>query len=267
MIKQKKDLLALVLFAILFGFIVFCSYNIFLWSFNNTSDFLEKGSYAFFGAFFAFLFVRLGEFLTKLYKRQVMHYNSLVNLGNELNELIGIIDNNLFLMPTFKSAIIKGNIYWSAFNTLPLNKTHLEKLYDRDLINRVFIFNYKIRVLNEDIENLMQGYSDLKNAYINKHIKVEHYIQNAVITAKQIDILEPFFRDLASELQRLLARVRIHQRRDKPLGTKIMELLILTSGSKISKKDEEAEVKKLQKELNDSRKASKKENERIQKKK
>lgn len=266
MIKAKKDILAFLLYAIIFGFILFWSNRLFLWAFDKNSNFLVSGTAAFLGAFLAFLFVRLGDFLSKVYTREVMHYNSLVTLGTELNELIGMIDSNLYLMPNFKKAIKEGNIYWSRLRILPINKTHLNELYDINLINKVFEFNHEVRSLNNDIENLMEGYNDLKNAFINKHIAVEHYVQNAVLISKQIDLLEKFLTDLSNKVQVLFARVRLQQEKDKPLGTKIMEFFIHTSGSKITQKEINKEVNKLKKELADSRAKSKREIDAILKK-
>lgn len=103
---------------------------------------LIQGFSAFAGAFFAFLFLRLAEFLSKVYQRQVKHYNSLVILETQLNELGGIIHDNIYLIPFFRNAITSGNIYFSKLRQLPIDRSHYENLHDIDLINDLFSFNY-----------------------------------------------------------------------------------------------------------------------------
>lgn len=83
---------------------------------------LTQGFSAFAGAFFAFLFLRLAEFLSKIYQRQVKHYNSLVILETQLNELGGIIHDNIYLIPFFRNAITSGNIYFSKLRQLPIDR-------------------------------------------------------------------------------------------------------------------------------------------------
>lgn len=230
------------------------------------SQVLVQGFSAFAGAFFAFLFLRLAEFLTKIYQRQVKHYNSLVILETQLNELGGVIYDNIYLIPFFRKAILTGNIYFSKLRPLPFDKSHYENLYDIDLINDLFSFNYQLRKLNDDIDGFTDGYADIKNAYIQHNIDKQDYLINAQISAEILTTLEVFQKDMVEHTVRLMAKVRLMSKKDVPLGTRIMRWFIHTSGSSLKKNEIEKEAKKLYEEIEETKTKSQKEIEEILKK-
>ena len=225
-----------------------------------------RGFSAFAGAFFAFLFLRLAEFLSKVYQRQVKHYNSLVLLETQLNELGGIIHDDIYLIPFFRNAITSGNIYFSKLRQLPIDRSHYDSLHDIDLINDLFTFNYQLRKINDDIDSLADGYADIKNAYIQHHIRKRDYLINAQISAELLTALEAFLGDMESRTVQLMAKVRLMSKRDVPLGTKIARWFIHTSGSKLKKVDIDKEAKKLLEEIEETKTKSQKEIEEVLKK-
>lgn len=227
---------------------------------------LIEGFSAFAGAFFAFLFLRLAEFFTKIYQRQVKHYNSLVTLGTQLNELGGIIHDNIYLLPYFRKSILSGNIYFSKLRQLPINKSHYEKLYDKELINELFSFNYQLRKLNDNMDGLNSGYTDIKNAYIQHHIQKPDYLVNAKLTAQQLTMLEIFLSNMEKQTVQLMAKIRLMSKKDIPLGAKIISWFIHTSGSKLNKTEIDKEAKKLLQEIEETKTKSQKEIEEILKK-
>lgn len=224
---------------------------------------LIQGFSAFAGAFFAFLFLRLAEFLSKVYQRQVKHYNSLVILETQLNELGGIIHDNIYLIPFFRNAITSGNIYFSKLRQLPIDRSHYENLHDIDLINDLFSFNYQLRKLNDDMDSLADGYADIKNAYIQHHIQKQDYLINAQISAELLIALEAFLGDTESRTVQLIAKVRLMLKKDVPLGTIIARWFIPTSGSSLKKADIDKEAEKLLKEIEDTKTQSQKEIEEV----
>jgi len=216
-----------------------------------------------FGALITLLFTGTAYIISKVISRSVQHYNSLVNLGTELNEMIGVIKDNLYLLPTFKTALLTGNIYFSRLRPLTIDKTHLVNLYDINLINEIFEYYIEVRKMNDDIENLQGGYEDIKNAYIQKNINIKHYIINGEGIIKQLEFIEKGYDDLLEKIINLLARIRIQIERDKPLTSALQESLIFTSGKDITKKEFEKEKDKLEKELKESSKKSRKEKDKI----
>lgn len=227
---------------------------------------LIQGFGAFAGAFFAFLFLRLAEFLSKVYQRQVKHYNSLVVLETQLNELGGIIHDNIYLIPFFRNTITSGNIYFSKLRQLPIDRSHYENLHDIDLINDLFSFNYQLRKLNDDMDSLADGYTDIKNAYIQHHIQKQDYLINAQISAKLLTALEAFLGDTESRTIQLTAKVRLMLKKDVSLGTTIARWFIHTSGSSLKKVDIDREAEKLLKEIEETKTQSQKEIEEVLKK-
>jgi len=218
-----------------------------------------EGFSAFAGAFFAFLFLMLAEFINRISKRTVQHYNSLVILDTELNELGGIIHDNLYLIPYFRYSIVNGNIYFSKLRQLPIDKSHYKNLHDIGLINDLFSYNYQLRKLNDDIDSLSEGYKDIKNAYIQHNIQKQDYLVNAHIQADLLTTLEVFLKDMNNRTITMMAKVRLMLDRDVPLRTKLSRWFIHTSGSKITKKEIKKESKRIRKEIENTKSKSLKE--------
>lgn len=232
----------------------------------GTKEFITTILNGFWTAYFALIFLGISTLLQRINKRQVQHYNSLVNLGAQLNEMIGIIKDNTYVMDGFKKTILKGNIHWANFNTIIIDKSHYENLYDIDLINRVFKFFYSVRKINDDIEALKNGYNELKNAYIQKLIPIDQYIENAKLISTVIDNLIVFYEELLDEVIKLMARVRILMYKDKPFTSLLMEKLIYTGGISITAVELEEEITQIENELELSTSDSKKEIKKVLKK-
>lgn len=225
-----------------------------------------EGFSAFAGAFFAFLFLRLSEFLTKLYQREVKHYNSLVNLEVQLNEIGGIIHDDLYVLPNFIRVITSGNIYFNNLHTIPIDKSHYENLYDLSLLNDLFSYFYQARKLNDDLITANSGYQDIKNALIQKNIKKDDYLINTKLMANNLKQIEVFLIEFEEVTVKLMARVRVQMKYDIPLSTKIQQFFIKTKGDKIKETEIAKEVKKLKKEIDETKAKSSKEIQNIIKK-
>lgn len=220
----------------------------------------------FFGAAVALVFLPLTNLVGRIIKRQIQHYNSLVIFEGQLNEMMGIIKDNIYILPTFRLTIKTANIYWSQIRTIPIDKSHLVNLADLGLINEVFDFYNKIRKLNDDIENLSKGYNEIKNAYIEHLITVEHYVANSTIISKELELLEAFQEDLFEELLNLATKIRLHIKKDRPFILKMQEFIKYNSSEKITLKEFSGEKLKLQRELKQVSAESKEEIKKLLKK-
>jgi len=232
--------------------------------FNN--QILVQGFSAFSGAFFAFLFLRLSEFFSKLYQRQVQHYNSLVILETQLNEIGGIIHDNLYILPNFIKVITSGNVYFNNLRPIPIDKNHYTNLYDLIILNELFSYNYQVRKINDDMETACLGYQDIKNALIEKNITSADYLINSTSISTNLKQIEIFLTELEIATVKLLARIRVQMRYDKPLGTKLQFFFIHSYGAKLKKEEIEKEAKKLNKEIEETKTESQKEINEILKK-
>ncbi|KKQ42181.1 MAG: hypothetical protein US60_C0022G0007 [Microgenomates group bacterium GW2011_GWC1_37_8] len=226
---------------------------------TTSQQLLIQGFSAFAGAFFAFLFLRLSEFLTKIYQREVKHYNSLVILETQLNEIGGIIHDNIYILPNFRRVITSGNIYFNNLHTLPIDKSHYENLHDLDLINDLFSYFYQLRKINDDIETSTSGYIDIKNALIQKNITPQDYKVNSNLLAQNLVYIEVFLKDLEERTIKLMARIRVQIKKEIPLGTRIQQFFIRTTEGKLNSGDIKKETEKLRKEIEATKAQSQKE--------
>lgn len=259
-----KNTIEVLAFAVIFSF-VFALSSLMFSKILGQSDqtFISEGLAAFAGAFSAFLFLRISEFLTKLYQRQVRHYNSLVALETQLNEIGGIIHDNLYILPNFIRVIKSGNVYFNNLRPIPVDKSHYENLYDLSLINELFSYNYQVRKINDDMETASIGYRDIKNALIERNISPEHYKINTDGLAEKLKQIELFLSDLQKRTIKLLARVRLQIRSDKPLGTRIVGMFIRPSGPGLKEAEIENEVKKINAEIEETKTQSQREIEAV----
>ncbi|QQR78793.1 MAG: hypothetical protein IPJ68_00710 [Candidatus Moraniibacteriota bacterium] len=219
---------------------------------------------AFSGAFFAFLFLRLAEFFTKLYERQVRHYNSLVSLEMQLLEDGAVIQDNLFTIGRFVAAIKINNVTFEHLRYLSIDKSHYEMLYDLSLKNELYAYHYDLRRLNDDVENISKGYDEIRVALLQKNLTLEDYRSNVGSLAGSLDEqLRPFLIHLQDKIVTLLARVRLQIKYDKPLGNKIMTVFLKTRGPKLDKKEIDREKKIILAELEENAEASKIEKQEI----
>ena len=77
------------------GFLFAATYAFFSVAFGDRVERSDAVFGAFLGAFFAFLFVHVGEALTKLYDRAVRNHTGLVRLEHYLNESIDLLAENI----------------------------------------------------------------------------------------------------------------------------------------------------------------------------
>jgi hypothetical protein len=211
---------------------------------------------AFAGAFFAYLFTRIADFFDRVYKRQLKHYNSLVNLETQLNEIGGIINDDLYIIPDFIRTISSGHVYFNNLRTLPIDKSHYANLYDLDLINLLFSYNYDLRKINDDLETITRGYDKIESAFTQKNISPSEYVFNCKNLSLNLKLIEIFLTKLQDKTTQLLARVRIESKNDLPLATQLQRFFIKTSGSTITKVELDKEIKKLNKEIDNTKKTS-----------
>lgn len=211
---------------------------------------------AFSGAFFAFFFLRLADFLTKLYQRQLQHYNSLVTLEFQLNEVGGIIHDDLYILPKFIDTISSGNVYFTNLHPIPVDKSHLTNLYNLELLNKLFEYFYDVRKINDDIQTVSQGYMEIKNALIQKNINPNDYKINCENLTKLLRAIEVFLIQMQEDTIQLIAQVRVQMKYDRPLGARLQGVFLKENRAKAS--EVRIEFKKLEKEIEQSKSKSQK---------
>ncbi len=257
-----KRLLVVVCVTIIFAFIFTFSIRFFDTLFlESSSKSFEIFIGGFAGAFFAFIFLRIGEAFTKIYERQNKHYNALVRLEHVCNRYLSVISNNVFVINDFttlaKKALKENKpfIYFNVLHEFMLDEEIILSLSNLDLINDVFSFEMGIDKMNNSISATNRFYGEIKSAFIQKSINFETYKINVETLINKLSDLKAFLVDLEKENKEIVAKVRILMK-DKPIFTSLVHMF----SKKGYPNDIEAktiqEIKELDKEIEQVRAAS-----------
>ena len=257
-----KKLLVMICVAIISAFIFIFSVgffgNLFLGDSDKNFETLIGG---FAGAFFAFLFLRIGEALTKVYERQNRHYNALVVLESMCNRYLNVISDNIFVINDFTKLAeeaLKENkpfIYFNVLHEFSLDKEITPNLSNLDLINDVFSFEMGIDKMNNSISSTNRFYGEIKSAFMQKNIDFETYKINVGILVSKLLELKAFLLDLERENKVIVARARILMK-DKPLFTSFIHIFSKKRYPNDIESKTLQEIKEIDKEIEQVRMAS-----------
>jgi hypothetical protein len=162
--------------------------------------------------------------------------------------------------------ITSGNVYFNNLHPIPVDKSHYEKLNDLSLLNELFSYYYQVRKMNDDMQTMTTGYSEIKNAMIQKHISMEDYKINTAILADTLKTHQMFMVELQQDTVKLLARIRVQIKGDTPFGTRLIRLFTRSKGDRIDGSEVEKEVEKLNAEIEETKSKSQKQIEEVLKK-
>lgn len=253
-----KTILYSILLAIIFAFFFIFTWKIFDRIFFMQSDYNIQFLSAFAGAFFAFLFIRIGDGLAKIYERAVKHYNGLVKLEYLLNTYLNEINDNIFILDSFKNTISKGGMCLDEFKALPVNDELLIELNNIELIRELFDLNVTINKLNRSMATVSRIYTELRLSHLDKKNNLQTFNFNIRGVLKNIDLLIISFNDLDIKTIRCLSKARIRASKDRPFFTKISQY-ISNIDSGIKEGELSNEIIKLRKEIEQVREKSQKE--------
>jgi len=263
--KQKVSLiLLLIVLAFLFAFTFYCFFILFL-----KLDIASIGASisAFMGAFFAFLFIRLGEALTRFYDRQVKHYNALVELEQACGRYLNEISDNIFVInDCIKIANDnKGSLFFFAnrLDVFSIDNSLTLCLHNVDLVNEVFSYNIDMDKLNKSIEPVNRHYDDIKNNFLKKSINADTYLANVQIYLEKLVELRGFLTKLEEKTKKLAVLSRILLR-DKPFLTWLIQIISKTRLTDRIKKQVPDELKKFEVEIDEGKKQSREEIQKVQ---
>ena len=259
-----KARFAVILFLILLGFVFAFAIQIFN-KFLSEFDPLFSGTAlaAFLGAFFAFLFVRMGDFLKAYSDRMSKSHNTLIKLEHRFNNLLDSLDGNIYIIKVFeeiysqyenKSEKSNSVFIWAnrlkpvgQLDDLVIGVTNI------DLINELFTVDIRLRKLNESMETLNGAYLESKDALLRKDIDPENYMVNVKQIRKNLLELKKFIQTQINECLGSLSSVRVLAR-NRPL---IGSLIRLMPGYKYNSRfesEKDLEIKKLKQEIEAAKK-------------
>lgn len=241
----------IIIFSFIFVFAYIILSRIFL---EGSLEYLNSAIGAFMGAFFAFLFIRLSDFFTRIHERQRNNYNALVKLEHFFIDCGNIISANIFVINDFVSSIStakkEGRLFVS-FNRLdrfPIPKEILLELINIDFINEVATFYTHLDKMNGscDASNRMQD--TIQNAFIQKNLTPDNYLENINILYVKLQELKKFLEDLNEENIRIASITRVLLK-EKSLLTTWMSLFMNMRFNKKMEVLAQDEVKILKKEI------------------
>jgi len=229
-----RERIAIILFVIILAFIAVFSTDIFNRLFIEVdSSFTNTASAAFFGAFLAFIFVRLGDFFKAYSDRVSKNHNGLIKLQHTLNNLLNTLDDNVYIIETFESLydenIVKPNkkqvfVWANRLRPSSLIGDLIIDLLNIDLINELFNLNAHLRKLNESMDTINGAYTETKDALISGKIDPNNYLENLKMIHKDLGKLKSFINSNVSETTESLAAIRVLGRRSPLLGYLLRKL-------------------------------------------
>jgi len=255
-IKKIIKTISLIIFpTLIFLFFYFLFNKIFS---NQKIIFIQVSLSAFMGAFFAFLFIKLAELLTKISERTNKHYNAMVKIEHRFNDYLNYISDNCFLIKNFIKALKKGGIYINRFALLPIEKDITLELLDLPLINKIFSFNTSVRKMNNSMETINSWYDEIKKAYLEGKMNRDIYKKNSENVIKNLQDLDSFLISLEEKTKNISALVRILLKY-KPFTVRIVQFFSRDRSLEISEERIGSEKNKLNLEIEKIVKESRKE--------
>lgn len=188
------------------------------------------------GAFFAFIFVRLGESLKQLYDRQIANHDALVRLDQYLNNCledltinIGVIDNMQVVLadPMLRSSTIP--LCPARFRLFQVDKKLPLTLTNIDYINDIYAFNTLLERVNMDLGGIQQDMQEIKEQFFAKALDEAAYKRNLAEFRDRTKVhYTPFLLQRRRDVVRLIGISRILYEQ-RPLWSRITQRIIRTS--------------------------------------
>jgi hypothetical protein len=213
------------LLALILAFVVAIALGVFVdlfWSADTKPTDAFRG--AFLGAFFAFLFVRFGDALTRIYDRRAKARHALIQLEHRFQDLLNRVHDNRFVcrkLTEFQAALNSDGaapIWMSTFCTLPLVGDLLVPLNNIDLINELMQRNVDIRKMNDTVETWQHTLNHLTDAFTGKRIDEKTYRFNANEACVDAQMLSEYLSAIQTDLEIAYAGIRILAKKDTVLG-------------------------------------------------
>lgn len=260
-----RERVAAILFVVILAFLGVFAVDVFYKLFiESDKRFTESASAAFFGAFLAFLFVRVGDFFKSYSDRTAKNHSTLIKLEHALNGLLNTLDDDAFVIETFET-IYKN--YTQQTNQdhvfVWANRLHpvanldalILELLNIDLINELFTLNIHLRKLNESMDTLNGAYAESKEAMIGGNISQENYLKNVDRIHKDLCDIKCFVLSSIEEATQALAAVRVLARRRPLMGYLLRRLAGHKYGKTFSSK-KAAEIAVLRAEIENTKRES-----------
>ncbi|MBK8945762.1 MAG: hypothetical protein IPM32_10915 [Ignavibacteriae bacterium] len=210
---------------------------------------------AFLGAFFAFLFFRIGEFLNRIVRRKNLHISALVKIDRNLNEIHDVIHGNTYIY----DKIIEQNqeaeklgvpsITNNNFQKLSFDELIIHDLINTDYFKEIFSLKVKIRKYNSDIETIFGLLKSLGDSYLSKMIDKDTYIFNHNNAINKLGELKKYNVFLQKLVKELIAKARTLVAIEKTITQKIYFSIVKKKYNKKFHKKYPTELNKISEDI------------------
>lgn len=188
------------------------------------------------GAFFAYLFVRMGDALKKLYDRKETNHTALVKLQHYFNDCLNATSDNLFIINDCASVFSEERLgtnqaplYMNAFHTYVIDRETVTKLTNLDFLNEVYSLNVSLNKTNHSLGTIDRAYILFRDALIAKNIDIPIYQANARRYRDRCLEMRGFLMQLQGDLIRLYAITNLLLKGDRPFFLVVLQRLVRTA--------------------------------------
>lgn len=252
------------LFLGLFVFIV--ALIAFLISSNVITDLnkniIVSGIIAFFGAFFAFIFIKISEWFSLIRKGNVNHFNSIVKIERLLNKVISCLEENILTFQDNLEALRSMKLLTWSYNAIPFSNELADDLKNIDFVNEYFSFSLDMETLDNDFITMKSMYEEVKGLYLSKTVSPETYKDNVSFCIDKMNLIIKYMKSFQEKAVLLLTKARLLQNEKKNWNFLFGAFPKRHYKKGFDKKVKE-EIKVLRKEIDEVRKKSKEEKEKI----
>ena len=229
---RAKSLLTLAGGGIVFGFFAAAVFLVFSLLLGSGDPEYARGFFgAFAGAFFAFLFLRIAEGLTKLFDRQWENCRAISRLEHYLAACWGVLCEDV----DFVSAYVKlfkdiplntypAPIYPHRLQIIPIDRQLPLALTNLDLVNELVPYNEDLRLTNNHMAALNGALDMAVQSYMAHYTDPKSYLELVGKHAEAVAELAPFLELRRERTRELIAAARVLGRKKPLLASAIARL-------------------------------------------
>ncbi|HEX9594856.1 MAG TPA: hypothetical protein VF996_01900 [Candidatus Saccharimonadales bacterium] len=113
---------------------------------------------AFGGAFFAYIFVRIGGLFNRLSKREKLNLDTVIEQQYVLNDHLNRIDLNIRIADALIELVGKKSkaVYTMRFKPVPIDKSNLRDMKNLDFINDMFNYYVDLEKINDGLDIILE---------------------------------------------------------------------------------------------------------------
>lgn len=170
---------------------------------------------AFGGAFFAYVFVRIGDLFNRLSKREKLNLDTVVEQQYVLNDHLNRIDLNIKIADALIELVsMQSNvIYTMRFKPIPVDKSRLQDMKNLDFINDMFSYYVDIEKINDGLDiilevsiKLIEENSNRLLSGVSKSVLKEAYKVNSEALAGMINDSKSLLKTAEADCMELIAK-------------------------------------------------------------